>query len=253
MGTGCCSRRKAPVRDRLHDVLAGEGIAPGSMELVVAPLDRGVVIPSAKLALVAEADLTGRRRVHRRPRGARHGADFYDAVEAGDFVVHHQHGVGRYTGMVNRSLGGVERDYLLLEYKAGDRLYVPTDQVGTVRRYTGGDTPALSRMGGTDWERTRARVRKAVREIAQELVVLYRTRLATPGFAFSPDTPWQREIEEAFPYEETPDQLRAINEVKADMERPLPMDRLVCGDVGYGKTEVAVREPSRPCRTASRS
>ncbi len=143
--------------------------------------------------------------------------------------------------MVNRSLGGVERDYLLLEYKAGDKLYVPTDQVGTVRRYTGGDTPALSRMGGTDWERTRARVRKAVHEIAQELVVLYRTRLATPGFAFSPDTPWQREIEEAFPYEETPDQLRAINEVKADMERPLPMDRLVCGDVGYGKTEVAVR------------
>ncbi len=228
-------------RDRLHDVLAGEGVAPGSMELVVAPLERGVVIPSAKVALVAEADLTGRRRVHRKPRGTRRGADFYDALETGDYVVHHQHGVGRYTGMVNRSLGGVERDYLLLEYKAGDKLYVPTDQVGTVRRYTGGDTPTLSRMGGTDWERTRARVRKAVREIAQELVVLYRTRLATPGFAFSPDTPWQHEIEEAFPYEETPDQLRAVNEVKADMERPLPMDRLVCGDVGYGKTEVAVR------------
>ncbi len=228
-------------RDRLHEVLAGEGIAPGSMELVVAPLERGVVIPSAKLALIAEADLTGRRRVHRRPRGARRGADFYDALEAGDYVVHHQHGVGRYTGMVNRSLGGVERDYLLLEYKAGDKLYVPTDQVGTVRRYTGGDTPTLSRMGGTDWERTRARVRKAVREIAQELVVLYRKRLATSGFAFSPDTPWQREIEGVFPYEETPDQLRAINEVKADMERPLPMDRLVCGDVGYGKTEIAVR------------
>jgi transcription-repair coupling factor (superfamily II helicase) len=232
---------------RLHDVLAGEGVttirgvAPGEIGIVVAPLERGVVVPAAGLAVIAEADLTGRRRVHRAPRGARRGADFYDALEPGDFVVHYQHGVGRYKEMTTRAIGGVERDYLLLEYRAGDKLYVPTDQVGAVRRYTGGETPTLNRMGGSDWEKTRARVRSAVREIAQELVVLYRRRLATTGHAFGPDTPWQREIEEAFPYEETPDQAQAIEDVKADMERPVPMDRLVCGDVGYGKTEVAIR------------
>ncbi|MGH9025449.1 MAG: transcription-repair coupling factor, partial [Acidimicrobiia bacterium] len=167
--------------------------------------------------------------------------DLYDALEPGDYVVHSQHGVGRYAGMVTRGIGGVERDYLLLEYRGGDRLYVPTDQVGAVRRYTGGDTPTLNRMGGADWDRARARVRRAVRDIAEELVALYRARLATPGHAFAADTPWQRELEDAFPYEETPDQLQAITEVKADMERPVPMDRLVCGDVGYGKTEIAVR------------
>ncbi|HSO96659.1 MAG TPA: transcription-repair coupling factor, partial [Acidimicrobiia bacterium] len=128
-----------------------------------------------------------------------------------------------------------------LEYKGGDKLYVPTDQVGIVRRYTGGETPTLHRMGGADFDRTKARVRAATREIAQELVVLYRRRLASPGHAFGADTPWQHEIEEAFPFEETPDQLRAIEDVKHDMEEPVPMDRLVCGDVGFGKTEVAVR------------
>src|SRR5262249_2817685 len=162
-------------------------------------------------------------------------------LEPGDFVVHYQHGVGRYKEMTTRSIGGIERDYLLIEYRGGDKLYVPTHQVGAVRRYTGGDTPPPNRMGRGRWEKTRARVRSAVREIAQELVVLYRRRLATPGHAFGPDTPWQREIEEAFPFEETPDQAKAIEDVKADMERAVPMDRLVCGDVGYGKTEVAIR------------
>ena len=154
--------------------------------------------------------------------------------------MHYQHGVGRYLEMKPLTMGGVERDYLWLEFKDG-RVYVPTDQVGFVRKYTGGETPSLNRMGGADFERQRARVRSAVREVAEELVALYRTRLATPGHAFGPDTPWQHEIEEAFPYEETPDQLQAILEVKADMEQPVPMDRLVCGDVGYGKTEIAVR------------
>jgi transcription-repair coupling factor (superfamily II helicase) len=232
---------------RLHDVLSAEGVdahagdaAPGTVRLLTAPLERGVVLPGAQLALVAEADLTGRRRVHRRARGARRGADYYDDLEPGDYVVHYVHGVGRYLEMKALAMGGVERDYLWLEFRDG-RVYVPTEQVGLVRKYTGGETPTLNRMGGADFERQRARVRSAVREIAQELVVLYRRRLATPGFAFAPDTPWQREIEEAFPFEETPDQLRAINDVKDDMERPVPMDRLVCGDVGYGKTEVAVR------------
>ena len=234
--------------DRLTQVLAEDGVdatpdgfAPGVVGVTVAAIDRGVVLPEARLALVAEADLTGRRRVHRAPRGARRSVDVYDALEAGDYVVHQTHGVARYGGMVQRAIGGVARDYLLLEYKGGDKLYVPTDQVGVVRRYTGGETPTLHRMGGADFERTKSRVRAATREIAQELIVLYRRRLVSPGHPFSPDTPWQREVEEAFPFEETPDQAQAIEDVKRDMEAPRPMDRLVCGDVGFGKTEVALR------------
>ncbi|HLF40966.1 MAG TPA: DEAD/DEAH box helicase, partial [Acidimicrobiia bacterium] len=245
-GTGSAERiRRALAEEGLAaPIVERAGTKPGAC-VVVAQLQRGFVLESAKLVVVAEADLTGRRRVHRKPRGARRGpgveADYFDDLKVGDYVVHTQHGVGRYTGMVARAIGGVERDYLLLEYKAGDKLYVPTDQVGTVRRYTGGDSPTLSRMGGAEWSKTRAKVRKAVQEIAQELVVLYRRRMATPGYAFAPDTPWQQEMEETFPYEETPDQQKAIDDVKADMERAIPMDRLVCGDVGYGKTEVAVR------------
>ena len=234
---------------RLADVLSGEGIdatvggaiTPGAVTVLVAPLERGVVLSGAHLALVAEADLTGRRRVHRTARGARKTVDYYDDLKPDDFVVHQVHGVGRYEGMVARAIGGVERDYLLIAYRGGDKLYVPTDQVGTVRRYTGGDSPSLSRMGGAEWSKTRNKVRTAVAEIAAELVILYRKRLATPGHAFASDTPWQRELEDAFPYEETPDQLRAIEEVKADMEITVPMDRLICGDVGFGKTEVALR------------
>jgi transcription-repair coupling factor (superfamily II helicase) len=155
--------------------------------------------------------------------------------------VHHHHGVARYGGMVTRAIGGVERDYLLLEYRGDDKLYVPSDQIDAVRHYTGGDTPTLHRLGGSEWQKTKARVRSAVQEIAQELVVLYQKRVHSPGYAFSPDTPWQHELEESFPYQETPDQLKAIDDVKSDMEDEVPMDRLVCGDVGFGKTEVALR------------
>ena len=155
--------------------------------------------------------------------------------------MHHQHGVARYGGMVTRAIAGSERDYLLLEYRGGDKLYVPSDQIDAIQPYTGGETPTVHRLGGSEWQRTRARVRAAVREIAQELVVLYRRRVSTPGHAFAPDSPWQREMEEAFPYTETPDQLKAIVDVKEDMEDGVPMDRLVCGDVGFGKTEVAIR------------
>ena len=210
--------------------------------VVVARLQRGFVVPALELAVLVESDLTGRRRVHRPPRARRTDAQaFFDDLKPGDYVVHHHHGVARYGGMVKRAIGGGERDYLLLEYRGGDRLYVPSDQIDAVRHYTGGDTPSLNRLGGSDWSRTKARVRSAVREVAEELVSLYRSRISTPGHAFSPDTPWQRELEEAFPYQETPDQARAVVEVKADMEEPRPMDRLVCGDVGFGKTEVAVR------------
>jgi transcription-repair coupling factor (superfamily II helicase) len=209
---------------------------------VVAPLDHGFVLPSARLAVISESDLTGRRRAHRRPRPQRRDAvGFFEDLQPGDYVVHHTHGVGRYGGMVTRSMGGIERDYLLLEYRGGDRLYVPSDQIDVVRHYTGGDSPTLHRLGGSDFARTKARVKAAVREIAQELVVLYQRRVTSPGHAFPPDTPWQREMEEAFPYVETPDQLKAIADVKEDMEAEAPMDRLVCGDVGFGKTEVAIR------------
>ena len=151
------------------------------------------------------------------------------------------HGVGKYEGMVKRSIGGVERDYLLLAYKGGDRLYVPSDQIDTIRQYVGGETPVLHRLGGADFAKSKSRVKSAVREIAQELVVLYQKRVTAHGHAFSPDTPWQHAMEDAFPFVETPDQRKAIDEIKADMEREYPMDRLVCGDVGFGKTEVAVR------------
>jgi transcription-repair coupling factor (superfamily II helicase) len=220
---------------------AAELLRPG-MRVVVQPLERGFVYPPLKLAVLAEGDVTGRRRTHRKPRPrARAAETFFDDIKTGDYVVHFQHGVGRFGGMVRRSIGGSERDYLLLEYRSGDKLYVPSDQIDLLRPYTGGESPSLSRLNGSDWQKSKSRVRAAVREIAQELVVLYQKRVNAPGHAFGPDTPWQAEMEEGFPYTETGDQLKAIAEVKADMEAQSPMDRLVCGDVGFGKTEVAIR------------
>ncbi|MCY3926625.1 MAG: transcription-repair coupling factor, partial [bacterium] len=239
---------------RLSDRLAAHGVqarrsqvpaaaaAPGC-SVAVGRLRGGCILPEVRIAVAAESDLTGRRRVHRRARpaaaaGPRGG---FEDLRVGGFVVHRTHGVARYRGMVTRAMDGVERDYLLLEYRGGARLYVPTDQLETVRQYTGGDEPALSRMGGADWQRTKSRVRAAVSEVAGELVELYRARHATPGHAFGADTPWQAEMEAAFAYPETPDQASAVAQIKQDMESPVPMDRLVCGDVGFGKTEVAVR------------
>ena len=225
---------------RITSRLKDEGVV--GAEVVVAPLERGFILPTLKLAVIGESDLTGRRRAHRRPKPrARATEGFFDDLEPGDYVVHHSHGVARYGGMVKRSMGGAERDYLMLEYRGGDRLYVPSDQIDLVRPYSGGESPTLHKLGGVDWGRSKAKVRAAVREIAAELIVLYRRRVTTPGHAFDPDTPWQHELEQAFPYTETPDQLKAIEDVKADMEDPSPMDRLVCGDVGFGKTEVAIR------------
>ena len=215
--------------------------APGG-HVVVSPIERGFLLPSVRLAVLAEADVTGRRRAHRRAKPRKAAAQgYFDDLKVGDHVVHFQHGVARYGGMVKRAIGGVERDYLLLEYRGDDKLYVPSDQIDAVRHYTGGDSPTLSRLGGGEWQKSKAKVRAAVTEIAQELVVLYQKRVTAPGHAFGSDTPWQRELEESFPFEPTPDQLKAITEVKADMEADAPMDRLVCGDVGFGKTEVAIR------------
>jgi transcription-repair coupling factor (superfamily II helicase) len=227
---------------QLRSPAAGkESLKPG-VTVVVQPLERGFVLGGARLAVLAEGDLTGRKRAHRAPRARARAADgFFDDLAPGAYVVHYVHGVARYGGMVTRTIAGGERDYLLLEYRGGDRLYVPSDQIDTITPYSGGDSPTLSRMGGGDWQRQKARVRAAVREIAQELVVLYRRRITDPGHAFPGDTPWQAELEQSFTYQETDDQLKAVAEVKADMEAPIPMDRLVCGDVGFGKTEVAIR------------
>ncbi|MGC8627692.1 MAG: transcription-repair coupling factor [Acidimicrobiales bacterium] len=245
-----CAEGQASAQ-RLASALRNEGFraelvdAPGDgpgLQVMLAPLDAGFIYRPARLAVLAESDLTGRRHPHRAPRArARPAETFFDDMKTGDYVVHFQHGVARFGGMVKRSIGDVERDYLLLEYRGGDKLYVPSDQVDALRPYTGGETPTLSRLNGNDWQKAKARVRRAVREVAQELVVLYQKRASSTGFAFGPDTPWQVEMEQAFPYTETPDQAKAIAEVKADMQEAVPMDRLVCGDVGFGKTEVALR------------
>ncbi|MGE5211784.1 MAG: CarD family transcriptional regulator, partial [Acidobacteriota bacterium] len=242
---------------RLHDLLLDHGLdfpvvrpgtplPPGRGSITVAPLHRGCTLPNAKVAIVAESDLTGRRRAHRTIRKAkRESASTFEDLTAGNYVVHHQHGVGKYEGMVKRAIGGVERDYLLISYKGGDKLYVPSDQIDTLRQYVGGEAPKLHRLGGSDFAKTKSRVRSAVREIAQELVVLYQKRVNAEGHAFAQDTPWQAEMEEAFPYVETPDQRTAIDDIKRDMEMAHPMDRLLCGDVGFGKTEVALRAAFR--------
>ena len=235
---------------------AGPARGDGVVRVTQAATGHGFLAPGLRLALVAESDLTGRSPAG--PRGAktlpaRRSRRSVDplSLHAGDLVVHAQHGIGRFVELSRRAVGGprstATREYLVIEYapsrrgQPGDRLLVPTDALDQVTKYVGGDAPALSKMGGADWARTKSRARKAVREIASELVRLYAARSATTGHAFGPDTPWQAELEEAFPYTETPDQLATIDEVKADMERPQPMDRLVCGDVGYGKTEIAVR------------
>ncbi len=246
-GEGSAQRLAQLLRERGLDFAvsaagdSNEFARPGG-RVVVAPLHRGVIIPSAKLAILAEGDLTGRRRTHRQPRARkRESAGFFEDLKKGNYVVHHQHGVGQYEGMVKRTIGGVERDYLLLAYKGGDKLYIPSDQIDTIRQYVGGEAPVLHRLGGADFAKAKAKVKSAVREIAQELVVLYQKRVNAEGYAFGQDTPWQHDMEDAFPFVETPDQKQAIEDTKADMERAFPMDRLVCGDVGFGKTEVAVR------------
>ncbi|MDQ1726727.1 MAG: hypothetical protein QOK14_772, partial [Frankiaceae bacterium] len=212
--------------------------------VVPAGLSGGFVADRAQLAVLSEADLYGARAAGREsrkmPSRRRKGIDPLQ-LKPGDYVVHDQHGVGTYVELTQRTIAGATREYLVLEYAKGDRLYVPTDQLDIVTRYTGGAAPRLDRIGGADWAKRKGKARKAVKEIAAELIRLYSARMASPGYAFGPDTPWQREMEDAFPYTETNDQLSAINDVKRDMESPVPMDRLICGDVGYGKTEIAVR------------
>lgn len=218
---------------------------PGEVIMASGRLRQGFAWPEMRLAIIGDTEIYGPVRRPRRVKAPREGtkiSSFADLKE-GDYVVHVHHGIGRYLGLQQLDVGGVKKDYLLIQYAGKDRLYVPVDQVSLVQKYVGGEghVPRLYRLGGNEWNKVKSRVQEAVREMAQELLDLYARREAIPGHAFGPDTPWQREFEEAFPYTETPDQLRAIAEVKADMEKPRPMDRLLCGDVGYGKTEVAMR------------
>ncbi|MFF3767991.1 transcription-repair coupling factor [Streptomyces sp. NPDC001922] len=252
---------------RTVEVLGGEGIAarladaggragdlgeiaPSVVHVACGSIDYGFIDPGLKLAVLTETDLSGQKAagkdMGRMPARRRKTIDPL-TLEPGDFIVHEQHGVGRYVEMVQRTVQGATREYLLVEYapakrgQPGDRLFVPTDQLEQVTKYVGGEAPTLHRLGGADWTKTKARAKKAVKEIAADLIKLYSARMAAPGHTFGPDTPWQRELEDAFPYAETPDQLTTIAEVKEDMEKSVPMDRLICGDVGYGKTEIAVR------------
>jgi transcription-repair coupling factor (superfamily II helicase) len=248
---------------RLVEQLAGEDVparlvtgvtrwpvGTGVVTVTTGRLDRGIDASGAGLLVVTETDIRGQkgatRDMARLPSRRRSTIDPL-ALKPGDYVVHEQHGVGRYVEMTQRAVGGATREYLVLEYapskrgQPADRLYVPTDQLDQVTRYVGGEAPSVHRLGGADWQQTKTRARRAVRQIAGELIKLYAARQSAVGYAFGPDTPWQRELEDAFAYQETPDQDSTIVEVKADMEKPMPMDRLVCGDVGYGKTEIAVR------------
>ena len=223
---------------------------PGVVTVARGRLQHGFLLEPCHLAVLTETDIVGQRSstrdMRRLPSRRRRTIDPL-TLAPGDFVVHEQHGVGRYVDMVRRTVAGSEREYLVLEYAASkrgqpaDRLFVPMDQLDLITKYVGGEAPTVHRLGGADWQKAKGRARKAVKQIAGELIRLYAARQSSEGYAFGADSPWQRELEDAFPYVETPDQLACIEEVKADMERTIPMDRLICGDVGYGKTEIAVR------------
>jgi transcription-repair coupling factor (superfamily II helicase) len=223
-----------------------------------APLRSGYKLPDAGFVVLTDSEIFGTQRMHRARKASHEGIPISSVLDLkeGDYIVHISHGIGYYRGIVKLksgppssppsqggARGGVEREYLLLEYAANDKLYVPSEQIDRVQKYIGGEgtPPTVHRLGGSEWMRTTARVKKAVQEMARELIELYAWRQALGGHAYGPDTPWQQEMESAFPFNETPDQLGAIHDVKHDLELTKPMDRLICGDVGYGKTEVAIR------------
>ena len=225
---------------------------PGQIILTVGGLSGGLEYPDLKLAVITEGQEGGARKPSRSRAAAKKGPTnrqklkSYADLSPGDLVVHEHHGVGRYVGMVKMPADGIEKDYVKIAYAGCDVLYVPATQLDLISKYIGGgedaqETRKLSKLGGTDWERAKKKAKKAVEDLAKGLIQLYAQRQRQPGFAFSPDSPWQREFEEQFEYTETEDQLRCVDEIKRDMERPVPMDRLLCGDVGYGKTEVAFR------------
>ena len=218
--------------------------------LIKSDIHHGFISSKHKFALVTDKDLSGQKSsdkdLARMPSKRRKAIDPLQ-LNSGDYVVHEQHGVGRYLELITRTTNGASREYLVIEYapsKRGhpaDRIFVPTDTLEQVTKYVGGESPTLHKIGGSDWQSSKRKARKAVKQIAAELIRLYAARMSAPGFAFSVDTTWQKELENSFPFVETVDQQATIDEVKRDMEKPNPMDRIVCGDVGYGKTEIAVR------------
>lgn len=217
----------------------------GACLVTTGNLETGFEFPAFKLAVYTDLELYGKRKAKRHKAAkVEKGLRLTQAdLKVGDYVVHVNHGIGQYMGVETLEVGGHKKDYLNIQYAGKDRLYVPTDQINLLQRYVGLDdqAPRLSKLGGSEWARAKKRAKESVKELAGELIKLYAEREAIQGYAFPPDTPWQHDFESAFPYEETPDQLAAIEDVKRDMEKARPMDRLLCGDVGYGKTEVAVR------------
>lgn len=220
-------------------------LQPETIYITAGNLTAGFELSTWKLAVLSEHELfyqpkkRGPRRIFQ--EGKR--TTVLEDLKTGDYVVHVNHGIGRYMGIEKLAVGEAERDYLVIKYQGEDKLYIPTDQSGLLQKYFSqeGESPKLSKLGGNEWNKIKSKVKGAVRELAEELLSLYAARQSLPGYGFAQDSPWQMDFEEAFPYEETPDQLKAIREVKKDMELSRPMDRLLCGDVGYGKTEVAIR------------
>ena len=219
----------------------------GEVRISIGALSAGCEWPALKLAVLTEGQLTapGQKRAKLKKESNRQKIQSYTDLTPGDLVVHVHHGVGRFAGIQRMPVDGVEKDYIKIDYAGGDCLYVPATQLDMVSKYIGGgedqERQKLNKLGGTEWAKQKTKAKKAAKDLAKGLTALYAERQRRPGFAFSPDSPWQQEFEEAFPYAETDDQLRAIAEIKSDMEKPRPMDRLLCGDVGYGKTEVALR------------
>ncbi len=254
LGSGMAERfadifRNADLPVRMVSEIAGQPVH-GTVYVTTSKLSHGFLSHAASLLFMTERDLSGHKGSGKDgdalPSRRKQAIDPLE-LKTGDYVVHEQHGIGRYIELVHRTIGTITREYLVIEYASakrgqpGDRVFVPTDSLEQVSKYVGGEAPTVHRIGSGDWQKAKGRARKAVRQIAGELIRLYAARTSTPGYAFSPDTPWQRELEDAFSYIETPDQLSTIEEVKRDMEKPYPMDRIICGDVGYGKTEIAIR------------
>ena len=227
-------------------VTSGEELLAGKVQIIKGDLLTGFELPIQKMAVVTEEELFTKRAKKTSRRQKLSNAErikSYSELKVGDYIVHVNHGIGKYLGIETLVINGVHKDYLHIRYQGTDKLYVPVEQINLVQKYVAaeGKEPKIYKLGGNDWKKVKKKVQASVEDIAEDLIKLYAEREASVGYAFSPDAEMQREFEAAFPYRETEDQLRSIQEIKKDMEKERPMDRLLCGDVGYGKTEVAIR------------